>query len=105
MAVAVLIGTFFDRLRIYVAAYSVPGIGVKEVPKHELSIDAIGSAIMPGLPDVFIIMGAVGGSILFYLLASRLLPPVSIWEQKELTLYKTHKVFHRTRVFVLGKPR
>ena len=105
MAVAVLAGTFFDRLRLYVAAYGVPGIGIKEVPKHELSMEAIGKAIMPGLPDVFIVLGAIGGAILFVLLASRLLPPVSIWEQKELVLYKTHKVFHRTKVLVLGKPR
>ena len=28
MAVAVLAGTFFDRLRLYVATYGVPGIGL-----------------------------------------------------------------------------
>ena len=39
-----------------------------------------------------------------YLLASRVLPGISIWEQKELLLYKSHKPFHRTEVLVLGKP-
>jgi hypothetical protein len=54
--------------------------------------------------DVMIIVGALSGAVLVYLLASRLVPIVSIWEQKELLLYKIHKPFHRTEVLVLGKP-
>ena len=102
IATSVLIGTLFDRIRLYVAAYSVPGIGDPLVDKHELG--QIPAANLPDVADVFIIVGAIGGSILVYLLATRLIPVVSIWEQKELLLYRVHKPFHRTEVMVLGKP-
>ena len=101
IAISVLIGTFFDRIRLYVAAYSVPGIGDPIVEKHELH--EIPAAILPGVADVFIMMGAIGGSVLVYLLATRIVPVVSIWEQKEMLLYRVHKVFHRTEVVVMGK--
>jgi molybdopterin-containing oxidoreductase family membrane subunit len=102
VAVSVLIGTFFDRVRIYVAAYSVPGIGDPLVEKHELH--DIPSTVMPGLPDVLIWIGAISGSILVYMVAMKIFPPISIWEQKEMLLYRVHKRFHRTEVVVLGKP-
>lgn len=105
MSVAVLVGTFFDRLRIYVPAWSVPGVGDVNVQKHEIPLDSIPAVNMPGVADVFIVLGVIGGAVLFFLLASRFIPPVSIWEQKELMLYKFHKVYHRTEVLVLGKPR
>ena len=102
IAVGVLIGTLLDRIRIYVAAYSVPGIGDSSVDKHEMH--EIPTTVLPGLPDVLIWVGAISGSILVYMLASRVFPVVNIWEQKELLLYKFHKPFHRTEVMVLGKP-
>jgi len=102
IAAGVLIGTFFDRIRIYVAAYSVPGIGDPLVGKHALG--DIPPAVSVGIPDVLIWVGAISGSILVYMLATRIFPPISIWEQKELLLYRVHKRFHRTEVLVLGKP-
>ena len=102
IASSVLIGTFFDRIRLYVAAYSVPGIGNPLVDKHELH--SIPAAHLPEIADVFIIVGALSGSILVYLLATRLIPVTSIWEQRELLLYRVTKQFHRAEVVVLGKP-
>ena len=106
IATSVLIGTLFDRIRLYVASYSVPGIGDPAVVKHELSVQQVEamSPVLPDVADVMIIVGALSGAVLVYLLASRLVPIVSIWEQKELLLYKIHKPFHRTEVLVLGKP-
>ena len=101
IAISVLIGTFFDRIRLYVASYSVPGIGDPLVDKHELH--TIPKAILPELADIFVIVGAIAGSILLYMLATRIIPAVNIWEQKELLLYKMHKPFHRSEVMVLGK--
>ena len=49
-------------------------------------------------------VGGLAGAALVYLLATRVVPVISIWEQKELTLYKLHKPFHRLEeVLVLGK--
>ena len=101
IAFGVLVGIFFDRVRLYVAAYSVPGIGDASVDKHELH--AIPSAVMPDAADVLIIIGAISGSILLYLLATRLIPPINVWEQKEVLLYQFHKRFIRTEVKILGK--
>ena len=100
IAVGVLVGVFFERIRIWVAAYSVAGVE----DKHELSLSAIPPAVMPDIADVLIWVGAIAGMVLVYMLASRVLPVISIWEQKELLLYKSHKSFHRTEVVVLGKP-
>lgn len=101
IAVGILIGTFCDRVRLYVAAYSVPGIGDSDVDKHELH--RIPVANVPDLADVLMVIGAVAGSILAYMLATRVFPVINIWEQRELLLYKVHKRFHRTEVLVLGK--
>ena len=102
IAASVIVGTFLDRVRLYVAGYSIPGIGDPNVDKHELG-GAIPKANYPDLADVFIIVGAISGSILMYMLATRLIPAVNVWEQKELLLYRVHKTFHRTEVMVLGK--
>ena len=101
IATSILIGTFFDRIRLYVAAYSVPGIGDATVDKHELH--GLPVANLPDVADVFIIVGALSGAILVYLLGTRLIPIINVWEQKELLLYKIHKPFHRTEVMILGK--
>ena len=97
IATSVLIGVFFERIRIFVAAYSVAGVE----DKHELH--AVPAAVLPDVADVLMWVGAIAGSVLVYLLASRVFPVVNIWEQKELLLYKLHKPFHRTEVLVLGK--
>jgi molybdopterin-containing oxidoreductase family membrane subunit len=106
IATSVLIGTFFDRIRLYVATYSVPGIGEPLIDKHEMELEAVKKmdAVLPGLPDVFMVIGGISAVILVYLAASRIIPVVNIWEQRELLLYKVHKPFHRTEVLVLGKP-
>jgi len=101
IAGSVLIGTFLDRIRLYVAAYSLPGIGDPLIDKHELA--GIPKAHLPDAADIMVIAGAISGSILVYMLASKVIPVVSIWEQRELLLYKLHKRFHRTEVLVLGK--
>ena len=104
MSVAVLLGTLADRLRLYVAAYSIPGIGDPYVDKHHLVPGELPKAHFPDVPDILMVLGVIGGCVLVYLLFARLIPPVNIWEQKELTLYKMHKAYHRAQVLILGKP-
>jgi molybdopterin-containing oxidoreductase family membrane subunit len=99
ISVSVLIGTFFDRVRIYVGAYSVSD----QAGNHE-GIETIPPTVYPDLADVFIVVGAIGGAIFVYMLATRVFPIINVWEQKELLLYKLHKKYHRTVVLVLGKP-
>ena len=102
IAAGVIIGTFLDRIRLYVAAYSVPGIGDPNVSKHELH--SIPLAHLPEISDIFIMIGFISGSILVFMLATKIIPIINIWEQKEVVLYEIHKKFHRTEVKILGKP-
>ncbi len=99
VAVSVLIGTFFDRIRIYVGGYSV-----SDQAANFHGIEHVPATVLPGVADVLIVIGAIGGALFLFLIATRLVPVINIWEQKELLLYKLHKKYHRTTVMVLGKP-
>ncbi|MCI0440382.1 MAG: hypothetical protein L0177_14805 [Chloroflexi bacterium] len=105
VALSVLIGTFLDRIRLYVAAYSVPESNPEEFtfPVENVST-VVPSANLPDAFDVMILIGVISGSILIYLLASKVIPVVSIWAQRELRIYAAHRPFHRIGVRVLGKP-
>ena len=114
MSVSVLLGTLLDRLRLYVSAYSahVERIIDDNLTHHAIHLDESGRLPLalrrmhtPDIPDILMILGVIGGCVLVYLLFARLIPPINIWEQKELMLYKMHKTYHRTQVLVLGKPR
>ena len=99
VAAGVLVGTLLDRVRIYVAAYSVPD---EEAAHHVLG--HVPDAVTPQVADILVWAGGLGGAALVMLLVARLVPVVSMWEQVELLLYKVHRKFHRTEVLVLGKP-
>ena len=102
IAVVILLGTFLDRIRLYVAAYSVEGIGNPSFHKHVL--ERIPKAVMPEIWDIFILLGAVGLIVLVYMGASRLFPIMNIWEQRELQLYDMgHVPYRRGHVRIMGK--
>ncbi|MBI4234283.1 MAG: hypothetical protein HY686_07580 [Chloroflexi bacterium] len=94
---SVLIGTFFDRIRLYVAAFSIEG-----VTAHRLEF--VPPAHLPDGADILMVIGAIAGAILVYLLALRLLPPISIWEVKEGLQYQAVRTLGRLRLRSLGKP-
>ena len=93
----VLIGTFFERLRVYVGAFSI-----EDVTAHEL--DFVPTAHLPDYADVFILVGGLAGAALVYLLASKIIPLISIWEMKELLLLRRVRTFGRRSIVSLGKP-
>ncbi len=104
LAVSVLLGTFLDRIRLFVAAYSVEGIGNPLYHKHALDLDHIPKTVLPDIFDIFILLGAVGASILVYMFATRIFPIINIWEQRELQLYdRGHEPYHRGHVRIMGK--
>ena len=104
LAVSVLLGTFLDRIRLFVAAYSVEGIGNPSYHKHALDLDHIPKTVLPDIFDIFILLGAIGASILVYMFATRIFPIINIWEQRELQLYdRGHEPYHRGHVRIMGK--
>ena len=91
VAVGILIGTWFNTMRIYVSAASVPD---EEVGHHVLG--TVPAALWPDGADILISAGAIGAAALLFLLASKIIPPVSIWEMKEgLTLVKVRRFYGR----------
>ena len=105
LAISVLLGTLLDRIRLYVATYSVEGIGNPSYDKlHGLDLDHLPKTVWPDIFDVFIVVGAIGACILVYMFASRIFPILNIWEQRELQLYdRGHEPYHRGHVRIMGK--
>ena len=76
IAVGILVGAFFNQVRMYVSAFSV-----EDVTGHALK--AVPAAQWPQVPDVLILVGAISGAVLLFLLVSKVIPLVSIWEVGE----------------------
>lgn len=96
-AVSVLIGAFFNTIRLYVPAFSI-----EDSSGHAL--ETLPAFHPPGVPDVLIVVGAISGAILTYMLATRIFPVTSIWEIKEGRLLQRTRTLLKTHVRVLAKP-
>ena len=92
-----LVGTFFNMVRLYVPAFSI-----EDPTLHAL--EHVPAANLPGMIDVLVVIGALGGAVLFYMLATRIFPIVSIWELKEGRLLQRVRPMMKTEVRVLAKP-
>ncbi len=97
VGVSVLVGTFLHRVTGYVSAFSI-----KDVSAHVL--EEVPPAVLPGALDVLVLIGAISGAALVYLLGTKLFPVVSVWQLKEFMLFRRHRQFKRTEVMVLAKP-
>ena len=60
--------------------------------------------IMPTILDSALLVGFVSLGIFMFLLMSRLIPMVSIWERHQSILLTKHIKFYRTEVYAVGKP-
>jgi molybdopterin-containing oxidoreductase family membrane subunit len=94
----VLAGNFIDRVRIYVAAWSVAG----PVGQH---VEHLPPTQYPGLFDVLVMLGAPAAVALVCLVALRWLPAVSLWEYKAGLLLRAEQPYVKTKVAVIAKPR
>lgn len=95
----VLFGNLMERVRTYAGAWSVPN---EAIGAHRL--EEIPHALAPGLPDVLMAVGALAGALFLVLLASRLVPLISVWEVKEWAMLQRVKVLVRRPVVVIAKP-
>ncbi len=105
---SVVIGAFFMMVRLYVPAFNVPQ---EHLGEHSIAeFYPAGNPeqwLLPVLPDVwdvFIILGGLGAVAFIFLLGTKLLPVVSMWETKEGILYIVRRPFMKGRYVVLGKP-
>ncbi len=97
VASMILVGNFFDRVRLYVAAYSIEDPFRKEM-------ESLPPFTPPDLVDVMIIVGCVSMAVLVYVVAAKLIVPVSLWEMKEGLLYRVVRPFYHGHTTVVAKP-
>jgi len=95
-----LIGGLMFNIRIFVgSANAAPG----EKLYHHF-MEHVPAPAYPDIWDVFMVIGGLGAAVFIYLLSTRILPVLSIWEVKEGTLYQKWGKLHRGEYLVLGKP-
>lgn len=96
VAIFIILGTYADRVRFFVASWSLAG------PVQD-ALHAVPPAHLPNVVDVLILIGGPCGFIFVYLLLLRVLPPIALWEHREDLLHRIHRPYLRTEVKVLAK--
>lgn len=96
VSVFILLGTLFDRIRLFTAAFSVTDTGevIKNLPP----------ARTPDIGDIFILMGGLAGMALIYLIATRLLPVLSFWEINQGYKLVSERQLGRRKLKMIAKP-
>jgi hypothetical protein len=97
VASIILAGMFLDRIRIYAASWSARGINdkfIREIPATH----------WPDVFDVLVIAGAIGAAALAFLLATRLIPAVSLWEIQYMRLLTRPVRFGKGHAVLIAKP-
>jgi hypothetical protein len=96
----VMIGAVMFNIRIFVgSANAAPG---KDI--YAYFFEHVPAPVYPDIWDVFMVIGGIGAAVFVFLLATRLLPVLSIWEVKEGALYQKWGKFLRGEYLILGKP-
>ena len=76
VAVGILVGSMFNQVRMYVSAFSV------EDPTTHI-LESLPPIQLPELPDILIMVGAVAAPALLFMLVSKIIPVISIWDVTE----------------------
>jgi len=98
VAAIILIGNFVDRLRIYLASWTISApVGTHIAVWPEIR--------PPGIGDIAIVVGAIAAVFCLYLLVLRIIPPISLWEYKQALLLRAERAYMKTEVAVVAKPR
>ncbi|MDA1127271.1 MAG: polysulfide reductase NrfD [Chloroflexi bacterium] len=98
--VLVIIGGLAFCIRIFVgAANAAPGHEI-----YDLFFEHVPAPVYPDIWDVFMVVGGIGAAIFVYLVATKMLPLLSLWEIKEGTLYQKWGRFMKGEYLILGKP-
>jgi molybdopterin-containing oxidoreductase family membrane subunit len=98
-ALIVLFGLLLDRMRIYVSAWSVPPEQI-----HEKYLQEIPHTVWPDVFDILIILGALAAVPLIFMLVTRVIPIVSIWQMQEYQLLSKPVKYIRGEGVLVGKP-
>jgi Ni/Fe-hydrogenase subunit HybB-like protein len=99
VAAVVVLGNFVDRLRLFLAAWSV----VTASPTEHLP-ETLPPLPLPGVAEVVACLGLFAIAGLVLLLALRRLSPVGAWEVKAVERLTPEQRVLRTRVAVVARP-
>ena len=96
----VIIGGIMFNIRIFVgAANAAPGSKL-----YQGFMEHVPAPVYPDIWDVLMVIGGIGAAVFVFLLATRLLPILAIWEVKEGALYQKWGKLLRGEYLILGKP-
>jgi hypothetical protein len=99
-----LVGVFVDRVRLYVPSWSLAGLTTQGTGEP-LLLPPLPPAQYPELADLLIMLGMPAAVLFLYLLALRLVPPISRWEYLGGTLLSVERHYLATEVAIVAKPR
>ncbi len=105
VGLSILAGTLFDRIRLYVASFSVADARPDALGSlHPKELDIVPGTLWPHGPDYMIIIGGIAGVIFLFMLVIKFIPALSIWEVGEGLLYRKRVPFLKRTIMVMGKP-
>ncbi|HZA24286.1 MAG TPA: hypothetical protein VFA32_17060 [Dehalococcoidia bacterium] len=93
----ILGGNLMFNIRIFVSAFNAGDI-------YALGLSRVPPPVFPDIWDIFIVLGGLGLMVFVYLLASKVIPIISVWEVKEGALYQRKDHLFRGEYMVLAKP-
>lgn len=94
-----LTGVFFERIRIYVPAWSVD-------PKliHDKWLSVIPGTLYPDIWDILVLLGSISFVILTVIFLSRLIPIIGVWEVQQFNLLAKPVKYLKAHGIRVAKP-
>lgn len=92
-----LAGALMFSVRIFVGGANSGNI-------YQAFLVEVPPPVYPDVWDIFIVLGGIGGAAFVYMLSTKVLPLLSVWEVKEGALYQRMSRFIRGEYLVLAKP-
>ena len=94
---SVVAGAFLFNMKTFVGSFNAGDI-------YAIFFEFVPGPTWPDVWDVFIVIGGLGAAAFIYLVATRLIPILSVWETKEGAKYQRMDTLIRGRYLVLAKP-
>ena len=91
------IGALMFSVRVFVGGFNSGNV-------YAHFIETVPPPVYPDVWDVFMLAGGIGAAVFVYMLATKLLPILSVWEMKEGALYQKMAPYIRGEYLVLAKP-
>ena len=85
------------NIRIFVGSFNAGDI-------YAVGLSKIPAATYPDVWDVFMVIGGLGAAVFIYILATKIIPILSVWETKEGTMYVKMGTLIKGEYLILAKP-